>query len=176
LQGKHIATTYPNILGRFLEEHGVSATVHEISGSVEIAPGIGLADAVCDLVSTGSTLLSNGLREVETIFRSEAVLVSTPGLDSELTSLRDALVFRIGAVQEASNHKYILLNVPNDRVADVSAMLPGMKSPTVVPLQEDGWSSLHSVVQEDEFWEVIDNLQKAGARGILVVPIEKMIR
>lgn len=176
LEGKHIATTYPNTLGRFLEDHGVKASVHRISGSVEIAPGIGLADAVCDLVSTGSTLLSNGLREVETILHSEAVLVSTPHLDSDLTALRDALVFRIGAVQEASNHKYILLNVPNNRVAEVSSMLPGMKSPTVVPLQQEGWSSLHSVVKEDDFWDVIDRLRDAGAEGILVVPIEKMIR
>jgi len=176
LEGKHIATTYPNTLGRFLDKHGVQASVHQISGSVEIAPGIGLADAVCDLVSTGSTLLSNGLREVETILHSEAVLVSTPGLESDLKELRDALVFRIGAVQEASNHKYILLNVPNHRIAEVSAMLPGMKSPTVVPLQQEGWSSLHSVVKEDDFWEVIDRLRDAGAEGILVVPIEKMIR
>lgn len=176
LTGKHIATTYPNTLKRFLDEHGIDASVHQISGSVEIAPGIGLADAVCDLVSTGSTLLSNGLREVETILHSEAVLVSTPGLDPELIARRDELVFRIGAVQEASNHKYILLNVPNDRIAEVSAMLPGMKSPTVVPLQEGGWSSLHSVVREDDFWEVIDRLRDAGAEGILVVPIEKMIR
>lgn len=176
LEGKHIATTFPNTLGRFLSEHGVTASVHEISGSVEIAPGIGLADAICDLVSTGSTLLSNGLREVETLLHSEAVLVSTPKLDPELAALRDALVFRIGAVQEAANHKYILLNVPNERVAEVSAMLPGIKSPTVVPLQTEGWSSLHSVVQEDDFWDVIDRLRDAGAEGILVVPIEKMIR
>jgi len=176
LTGKHIATTYPNTLKRFLDEHGIEASVHQISGSVEIAPGIGLADAVCDLVSTGSTLLSNGLREVETILHSEAVLVSTPNLDPELVTLRDELVFRIGAVQAASNHKYILLNVPNDRIAEVSAMLPGMKSPTVVPLQEGAWSSLHSVVKEDDFWEVIDRLRDAGAEGILVVPIEKMIR
>jgi len=176
LAGKHIATTYPNTLRRFLAEKGVEASVHEISGSVEIAPGIGLADAVCDLVSTGSTLMSNGLREVETILRSEAVLVSTPGLDPDLVALRDALVFRIESVQEASNHRYILLNVPNDRIESVSQMLPGMKSPTVVPLQKEGWSSLHSVVKEDDFWEVIDRLRDAGAEGILVVPIEKMFR
>jgi ATP phosphoribosyltransferase len=176
LNGKHIATTYPNILRRFLDRNSVEASVHEISGSVEIAPGIGLSDAVCDLVSTGSTLLSNGLREVETILRSEAVLVSTPDLGPELAALRDALVFRIEAVQEASNHKYILLNVPNDRIDLVSSMLPGMKSPTVVPLQKEGWSSLHSVVNEDDFWEVIERLREAGAEGILVVPIEKMFR
>lgn len=176
LNGKHIATTYPNTLQRFLDAHDVQASVHRISGSVEIAPGIGLADAICDLVSTGSTLLSNGLREVEVLLHSEAVLVSTPDLDPELAALRDSLVFRIGAVQEASNHKYILLNVPDDRIEEVSRMLPGMKSPTVVPLQKVGWSSLHSVVQEDDFWEVIDRLRDAGAEGILVVPIEKMIR
>ncbi|HEX9660547.1 MAG TPA: ATP phosphoribosyltransferase [Rhodothermales bacterium] len=176
LNGKHIATTFPNTLKQFLAEHGVEASVHQISGSVEIAPGIGLADAICDLVSTGSTLLSNGLREVETLLHSEAVLVSNLDLDPELVQLRNELVFRIGAVQEASNHKYILLNVPDSRIAAVSAMLPGMKSPTVVPLQKEGWSSLHSVVKEDDFWEVIDRLRDAGAEGILVVPIEKMIR
>ncbi len=176
LNGKHIATSYPNLLNGFLEEQGVDATVHSISGSVEIAPGIGLADAVCDLVSTGSTLLSNGLREVETIMRSEAVLVTRPDLPEALKALTEQLLFRIAAVREAANHKYILLNVPNNRVNDVSKVLPGMKSPTVVPLEREGWSSLHSVVKEDEFWDVIDRLQTAGAEGILVVPIEKMIR
>ena len=176
LSGKHIATSYPNLLTGFLEEHGVDASVHTISGSVEIAPGIGLADAVCDLVSTGSTLLSNGLREVETIMQSQAVLVTRTDLPEALQALTDHLLFRIAAVREAANHKYILLNVSNDRVRAVSKMLPGMKSPTVVPLEREGWSSIHSVVKEDEFWDVIDRLQTAGAEGILVVPIEKMIR
>ena len=176
LDGKHIATSYPNLLSQFLEGHGVNATVHTLRGSVEIAPSIGLADAVCDLVSTGSTLLSNGLREVETIMHSEAVLIKRPNLGSELEALTDQLLFRIAAVREAANHKYILLNVRNDRIGEVAEMLPGMKSPTVVPLQREGWSSLHSVVKEDEFWEVIDKLRGAGAEGILVVPIEKMIR
>ncbi len=176
LSGKHIATSYPNLLTGFLEEHGVDASVHTISGSVEIAPGIGLADAICDLVSTGSTLISNGLREVETIMQSEAVLVTRRDLPDVLQVLTDRLLFRIAAVREAVNHKYILLNVPNHRVEEVANMLPGMKSPTVVPLEREGWSSLHSVVKEDEFWDVIDRLRTVGAEGILVVPIEKMIR
>lgn len=176
LTGKHIATSYPNLLTNFLEERGVDASVHTISGSVEIAPGIGLADAVCDLVSTGSTLISNGLREVETIMHSQAVLITRQDLPESLQSLTDQLLFRIAAVREAADHKYILLNVPNDRIDDVARVLPGMKSPTVVPLEREGWSSLHSVVKEDEFWDVIDRLKSAGAEGILVVPIEKMIR
>jgi ATP phosphoribosyltransferase len=176
LAGKHIATSYPNLLAGFLGEHGVDASVHTISGSVEIAPGIGLADAICDLVSTGSTLMSNGLREVEAILHSEAVLISRPNLPAALQSLTDQLLFRIAAVREADNHKYILLNVPNDRIHEVAGMLPGIKSPTVVPLEQEGWSSLHSVVKEDEFWDVIDRVRSAGAEGIVVVPIEKMIR
>lgn len=176
LNGMHIATSYPKLLSKFLEEQGIEASVHTISGSVEIAPGIGLADAVCDLVSTGSTLMSNGLREVETIMHSEAVLISRPELPAALQELTDRLRFRIAAVREAGNHKYILLNVPNDKIERVARLLPGMKSPTVVPLSREGWSSLHSVVKEDEFWDMIDRLRDAGAEGILVVPIEKMIR
>ena len=175
LDGKDIATTYPNILGKYLADHGVKASIHEISGSVEIAPSIGLADAVCDLVSSGSTLLSNGLKEVETIMRSESVAVKGRDLTPGRQKILDDLLFRIRSVRKASSSKYIVLNVPNEKIEGVAAMLPGMKSPTVMPLAEEGWSSLHSVVDEDRFWEVIDNLKTAGAEGILVVPIEKMI-
>ena len=175
LHGRHIATSYPNLLSDFLAEHDLEASIHEISGSVEIAPSIGLADAVCDLVSSGSTLLSNGLKEVETIFRSEALLIAHPGLDPDRTAILDALRFRIRSVLKAQNFKYILLNAPNDALDRVTEILPGMKSPTVMPLAEEGWSSVHSVVNENDFWEVIENLRAAGAQGILVVPIEKMI-
>lgn len=175
LEGARIATSYPRLLGGFLEKNGVKADLHEISGSVEIAPGIGLADYICDLVSTGSTLMSNGLKEVEIIFRSQAVLVASENLAPAQKELLDKLLFRIRAVQRSRNHKYILLNAPNDKVETISNILPGMKSPTVLPLGEPGWSSVHSVVEEDKFWDKIDELQAAGAQGILVVPIEKMI-
>ncbi|RMD70271.1 MAG: ATP phosphoribosyltransferase, partial [Bacteroidetes bacterium] len=170
--GKKIATSYPNILSRFLSEKGIRAEVHTISGSVEIAPNIGLADGIADLVSSGSTLFSNGLKEVEVIMRSEAVLVARPRLPEGKKRLLDRLVFRIDAVQRAARSKYVVLNAPNDRIEAISRILPGMKSPTVVPLAEPGWSALHSVINEDEFWEVIDELKEAGAQGILVVPIE----
>lgn len=173
--GKKIATSYPNILSRFLSEKGIRAEVHTISGSVEIAPNIGLADGIADLVSSGSTLFSNGLKEVEVIMRSEAVLVVRPRLPEGKKRLLDRLVFRIDAVQRAARSKYVVLNAPNDRIEAISRILPGMKSPTVVPLADPGWSALHSVINEDEFWEVIDELKEAGAQGILVVPIEKMI-
>ena len=176
LQNKRIATSYPVILGQFLAGHGVQAHIHEISGSVEIAPGIGLADAVCDIVSSGSTLLSNGLKEVETIFRSEAVLIAYPGLPAEKRATLDQLLFRIKAVQAAATSKYIVLNSPNDAIETIVALLPGMKAPTVVPLSTPGWSAIHSVLSEEDFWEKIDALRAAGAEGILVVPIEKMIR
>lgn len=176
LRGKRIATSYPVILGRYLAQHGVEAHIHEISGSVEIAPGIGLADAVCDIVSSGSTLLSNGLKEVETIFRSEAVLVAHPGLPAEKRALLDKLLFRIGAVQAAAANKYVVLNAPNHALPQIEALLPGLKAPTVVPLDTPGWSAVHSVLSEEDFWEKIDALRDAGAEGILVVPIEKMIR
>lgn len=175
LQNLRIATSYPRLLEAFLRQNGVQAGIHPISGSVEIAPGIGLADAVCDLVSTGSTLLTNGLREVATLLHSEAVLIGRPNLDEARTKLLDKLLLRIRAVNSARNHKYILLNAPNDRLAEIAAILPGMKSPTVLPLATEGWSSLHSVVEEDRFWEVIEDLKKLGAQGILVAPIEKMI-
>jgi ATP phosphoribosyltransferase len=174
--GKSIATSYPKLLGDYLKANGVSADIHEISGSVEIAPSIGLADAVCDLVSSGSTLLSNGLKEVEVIFKSEAILVSNPNLSVEKRNILDKLLFRIKAVQTAQNNKYILLNAPNDKLDAVISHIPGMKSPTIVPLAMDGWSSVHSVINENDFWNSIEALQKAGAEGILVIPIEKMIK
>ncbi|MFN4299752.1 MAG: ATP phosphoribosyltransferase [Thermaurantimonas sp.] len=175
LNGKRIATSYTRIVSRYLHEHGIEAEIHEISGSVEIAPGIGLADAICDLVSTGSTLLTNGLREVATVMHSEAVLVARPDLSSIQAEVLSKLIFRLQAVRKARNHKYILLNAPNERIPDIARVLPGMKSPTILPLATEGWSSLHSVVEEDTFWEVIEQLKDLGAQGILVVPIEKMI-
>ena len=170
-----IATSYPKILGDFLDAHQITAQIHEISGSVEIAPSIGLADAVCDIVSTGSTLLSNGLREVETIFRSEAVLIGNKQATAPKKELTDQLVFRIDAVQAGKNNKYILLNAPEEATERIIKILPGMRSPTVLPLAMKGWNSIHSVVNEDAFWESIEQLRAAGAEGILVVPIEKMI-
>ncbi len=175
LEGKSIATSYPNLLGHFLKENNVSAQLHEISGSVEIAPSIGLADAVCDIVSSGSTLLSNGLKEVEVIFRSEAVLVANRNLTPAQQNILDQLLFRIKSVQTAKNHKYILLNCPNDAIEEITRYLPGMKSPTITPLAASGWSSLHSVLNENDFWENIEKIRQAGAQGILVIPIEKMI-
>ena len=175
LEGKKVATSYPVILSKFLKDNGVNAEVHEISGSVEIAPSIGLADAICDLVSSGSTLFSNGLQEAETILSSEAVLVATNNLDAQKQQIIDRLLFRIESVKKARNTKYILLNAPNDKLAEIIALLPGMKSPTVLPLAEAGWSSVHSVLNENDFWEIIEQLKAAGAQGILVVPIEKMV-
>ena len=175
LEGKRIATSYPNSLRGFLSESSITAEIHEISGSVEIAPGIGLADAICDLVSSGSTLLKNGLREVYTLLSSEAVLVVNPSMTDEKRALLDQLIFRIRAVLAAKNNKYILLNAPEDCVEEICALIPGMKSPTILPLGEPGWVSLHSVVNEDRFWEVTGKLKAAGAEGILVVPIEKMV-
>lgn len=174
-QGRKIATSYPKILRQFLDAQGVQADIEEISGSVEIAPGIGLADGICDIVSTGSTLLSNGLREVETVMKSQAVLIEAPQLAPAKKAILDKLVFRFQAVRKGKKSKYILLNAPSDKVDEIAGLIPGMKSPTVVPLTEEGWVSLHSVVPEDDFWQVIDDLKDAGAQGILVVPIEKMI-
>jgi ATP phosphoribosyltransferase len=175
LQGKNIATSYPTIVKQFLKKNNVEAGIHEISGSVEIAPGIGLADAICDIVSTGSTLLSNGLKEVEVVMRSEAVIIADPTLDQEKQSILDKLLFRIEAVKKAKNNKYILLNCPNVSIEKITSVIPGMKSPTIIPLKREGWSSLHSVVDENDFWEKIYQLKALGAEGILVVPIEKMI-
>ena len=174
--GKRIATSYPKILRAYLASKGVKAEIEEISGSVEIAPGIGLAEGICDIVSTGSTLLQNGLREVETVFKSEAVLIRAPRLSAEKDAILERLRFRMSAVRGAARNKYILLNAPNTAIPAICALLPGMKSPTILPLAEEGWSSLHSVVPEDTFWEIIDQLKAFGAEGILVVPIEKMIQ
>ncbi len=175
LQGKKIATSYPVITQAFLKEQGVTAEIHEISGSVEIAPGIGLADAICDLVSSGSTLFMNGLKEVETILQSQAVLIKNQQMSEAQEQLLARLIFRMQAVKKAKNNKYILLNAPNENLQQIISLLPGMKSPTVLPLAEPGWSSVHSVLNENEFWDIIEQLKAAGAEGILVVPIEKMI-
>ncbi len=173
--GKKLATSYPNTLQQFLKKNNLSAEIHEISGSVEIAPNIGLADGICDIVSTGSTLFKNGLKEVEVLFQSEAVLITGKNLSAEAKNLFDKLLLRINAVLSARNNKYILLNAPNNKLQEIIALLPGMKSPTILPLAEEGWSSLHSVISETEFWDKIDGLKKLGAQGILVVPIEKMV-
>lgn len=173
--GRKIATSYPNLLRTYLSEKGIEAEIHEISGSVEIAPSIGLAEAVCDIVSSGSTLLANSLKEVEVIFRSEAILIGHPGISPEKQATLDQLLFRLQSVRRAERYKYVLMNVPNENIQQVSSLIPGMKSPTVTPLAEEGWSSLHSVLQEDDFWGKIGQLREAGAEGILVIPIEKMI-
>ena len=176
LANKKIATSYPNTVNQFLEKKGIQADIHVISGSVEIAPNIGLADAICDIVSSGSTLFKNNLKEVIEILKSEAVLVQAPNLTSEQQLLIDKLRFRIQAVLRAKQSRYILLNVPNSQIEAVSAILPVLKSPTVLPLAQEGWSSIHSVINSDDFWEVIDQLKAAGAEDILVCPIEKMVR
>jgi ATP phosphoribosyltransferase len=172
---KKIATSYPHILKSFLRKHKLTAEIEEISGSVEIAPGIGLANAVCDIVSSGSTLLTNGLHEVETVLKSQAVIIGNKNLDPDKQVILNNLLFRIRAVKNARENKYILLNTPQSAINEICSILPGMKSPTIVPLVEKGWYSLHSVVKEDEFWDRIDQLKAAGAEGILVIPIEKMI-
>jgi len=175
LQGKKIATTYQNILKNFLSKNHIEAEIHEISGSVEIAPSIGLADAICDIVSSGSTLFINGLKEVETVLKSEAVLIANKNLNSEKKKLLQNLVFRIKSVKQSKNNKYILLNAPKNKVSEICKILPGIKSPTILPLADPEWCSIHSVVQEDVFWEIIEQLKNCGAQGILVIPIEKMI-
>lgn len=172
---RKVATSYPNILENYFRENGISATIEVISGSVEIAPGIGLADGICDIVSSGSTLLSNGLKEVGTVLKSQAVLVANQDLDPEVQQILNKLLFRIRSVQKATENKYILLNSPNDQLEKIIRILPGMNSPTILPLAKEGWSSVHSVIGEDKFWDLIDELKEAGAEGILVVPIEKMI-
>ena len=174
-EGKKIATSYPVTLQQYLDKQGVKAEIHMISGSVEIAPNIGLADGICDLVSSGSTLFKNGLKECEEILFSEACLVSTPGLTGEKKDILDRLMFRINSVQTAKKSKYVLLNAPNDKLQDIIAALPGMKSPTVLPLAKEGWSSVHSVIKDGDFWNAIDDLKANGAEGILIVPIEKMV-
>jgi ATP phosphoribosyltransferase len=173
--GKKIATGYPNLLSAFLRAKSISASIHEISGSVEIAPKIGLADAICDLVSSGSTLFTNELKEIETILYSEAILISNKNLSPEKKIILESLLFRIRAVKKAKYNKYVLLNAPNGKLADITRLLPGMRSPTILPLAQEGWSSVHSVISENDFWNVIEKLKAAGAEGILIIPIEKMI-
>jgi len=173
--GKKIATSYPNTVNKYFADKNIQADIHFISGSVEIAPNIGLADGVCDIVSSGSTLFKNGLRETDVVLNSEAVLASSLDLSSENQEILERLIFRIKAVLRAKNSKYILMNLPNDKIADVSLILPVLKSPTILPLAKEGWSSLHSVIDEEKFWEVIDQLKAAGAEGILVVPIDKIV-
>jgi ATP phosphoribosyltransferase len=175
LEGKKIATSYPVIVQEFLNKNQVKAEIHEISGSVEIAPGIGLADVVCDLVSSGSTLFMNGLKETETILQSQAVLIKRKDLSTDANLFLESLLFRIESVKKAKKNKYVLLNAPNDQLPKIISLLPGMKSPTVLPLASPGWSSVHSVIAESDFWEIIEQLKAAGAEGILVIPIEKMI-
>ena len=174
-QGKKIATSYPNTLKKFLSEQGINSDIHIISGSVEIAPNIGLADGICDIVSSGSTLFKNGLRETITLLQSEAVLAKTSLLSKEKEIILEKFLFRIKAVLKAKNSKYILMNVPDDKISEISAVLPVLKSPTVIPLAEKGWSSIHSVIDEDRFWEVIDQLKEKGAQDILIIPIDKMV-
>ncbi len=173
--GKKIATSYPFTLQSFLDKRGVQADIHVISGSVEIAPNIGLADGICDIVSSGSTLFKNGLKEVETILTSEAVLAKSPRITPEANDVMERLLFRVRAVLGAKNTKYILMNVPNEKIEEVSNLLPVLKSPTIMPLKQKGWSSLHTVIKEDTFWEVIDKLKAAGAQGILTIPIGKVV-
>lgn len=172
---KKIATSYPEILKDFFRKNNITAEIHVITGSVEIAPGIGLADAIFDIVSSGSTLVSNRLKEVEVVVYSEAVLIANPNLSVSKQAILDELTFRMESVQRADKKKYILLNAPNDKLQEIESLLPGMKSPTVMPLAEEGWSSVHSVIEEKHFWEIIGKLKAAGAQGILVIPIEKMI-
>ncbi len=174
-EGRTIATSYPSILKSFMEKNGIRADMHVISGSVEIAPGIGLADAIFDIVSSGSTLVSNQLKEVEVVMQSEALLIAGHGLSDEKKAILDELIFRFDAIQTASGKKYILLNAPKARLDEIIRVLPGMKSPTVTPLAEEGWCSVQSVIEEKRFWEVIGKLKSLGAEGILVIPIEKMI-
>lgn len=175
LEGKRIATSYPNTVKEFLQRENIQADLHIINGSVEIAPNIGLADAIVDIVSSGSTLFKNNLKEVTTLMRSEAVLVASPTLSPEIESIVEKLRFRIQSVLNARESKYVLLNAPNDKIEDIIALLPGMRSPTVLPLAQEGWSSIHTVIHKDRFWEVIDELRAIGAEGILVSPIEKLV-
>ena len=175
LEGKKIATSYPNTLNAYLDEKGIKAELHQISGSVEIAPNIGLSDAICDIVSSGSTLFKNNLKEVEVLLTSQAVLAVSPKISTNNEDILNKLMFRIKSVLKARKSKYILMNAPNEKVKSLINILPGMRSPTVLPLAEKGWSSIHTVIEKDKFWEVIDNLKKAGAEGLLVLPIEKMV-
>jgi len=173
--GKRVATSYPQLLENYFSEKGIRAEIHQISGSVEISPAIGLADGIFDIVSSGSTLISNGLKEVETVMSSEAIIIGREGLNEEKQEILEKLLFRINAAKKSRKNKYVVLNAPNDRLGEIIDLIPGMKSPTVMRLADEGWSSVHSVLKEDEFWEVIDALKSKGAQGILVIPIEKMI-
>jgi len=172
---KRIATSYPNTVKKYLNEAGIDTDIHIINGSVEIAPNIGLADGICDIVSSGSTLFKNNLKEVEVLLKSEAVLTVSPKISEEAQKILDKMQFRIKSVLKGRNSKYVLLNAPNDKLDDILSVLPGMRSPTVLPLAEEGWSSVHSVINKNEFWEIIDELKEKGAQGILVCPIEKMV-
>ncbi|MDI9604242.1 MAG: ATP phosphoribosyltransferase [Bacteroidota bacterium] len=173
--GKRVATSYPRILGKFFKEKGIDVRIEELGGSVEIATGIGLADGIFDIVSTGSTLIMNGLKEAEAIMRSEAVMISNQNLSPRKTELLEQLLFRVKAYKNGQGRKYVLLNAPNEAIPRIVKLLPGMRSPSILPLADKGWSSVHSVINDDDFWEVIDELKNLGAEGILVVPIEKMI-
>jgi len=175
LQGKKIAASYPNSLQQFLDKEGIKAEIHVISGSVEIAPNIGLADAICDLVSSGSTLFKNGLVEKDLILKSEAWMVARPNLSKELQAIFNKIVFRLKSVLAAKNNKYLLMNAPNESLEKIIKVLPGIKSPTIMPLAQEGWSSIHTVINEDKFWEIIEELEEQGAQGMLVIPIQKMI-
>jgi ATP phosphoribosyltransferase len=175
LKGKRIATTYSRVLQKYLAKNKVKAEIHEISGSVEIATGIGLAEAICDIVSSGSTLFTNGLKEVETVMKSEAVLIGNGKLNAAQLRIVERLLFRIRASRTAKRNKYLLLNAPDSKLESICKLIPGMKSPTVLPLKQKGWSSVHSVIDEEQFWDIIEQLRDAGAEGILVVPIEKMV-
>ena len=175
-RGRKIATSYPGILRRFMQENGIETDIHVITGSVEISPGIGLADAIFDIVSSGSTLVSNNLREVEVVMQSEALLIGNKNLKDEKRAVLDELLFRIEAVKNAEDKKYVLMNVPTDRLKEIIEVLPGMKSPTVMPLATPGWNSVHTVIDERSFWQIISRLKELGAEGILVIPVEKMIR
>ncbi|MBQ0118067.1 MAG: ATP phosphoribosyltransferase [Flavobacterium sp.] len=174
-EGKKIATSYPNTVLNFFKQNNINIDIHEISGSVEIAPNIGLSDGIVDIVSSGNTLFKNNLKPLQTLFESEAVLVANPELKEEVAAILNKLNFRIQSVLKARNSKYILMNVPNEKIEEISSILPVLKSPTIMPLGASGWSSLHSVINENQFWDVIDQLKDAGAQGILVVPIEKMV-
>lgn len=175
LNGKKIATSYPNTVQEFLREKGINAELHIINGSVEIAPNIGLADAICDIVSSGSTLFKNNLKEVEVMLKSEAILAISPNITEERQVILEKLQFRLKSVLNARTSKYILLNAPNEKISAIAKLLPGMRSPTILPLAEEGWSSIHTVINEERFWEIIDQLKENGAEGILVAPIEKMV-
>jgi len=174
-EGKTIATSYPNILRKYLKEQGIKANIHVITGSVEIAPGIGLADAIFDIVSSGSTLITNNLKEVEIVVKSEALLIATPGLSEDKIEILNDLLFRLQAVKEADHKKYVMMNVPANKVDDIVAVLPGIKSPTIMPLADKEWCSVHTVLERKRFWDIIGQLKENGAQGILVLPIEKMV-